>query len=64
MNKRMMLYLCGYMLVVEAGLMLLPIVTALIYQESTGWHFLCTALGAALAGAAALKFSNPKNKTI
>lgn len=64
MNKRMMLYVCGFMLAVEAGLMLLPIVTALIYGEATGWAFLGTALGAALAGFGLLKFSKPKSKAI
>jgi trk system potassium uptake protein TrkH len=47
MNKRMMLYVCGFMLAVEAGLMLLPIVTALIYREPTGWAFCGPAWGPA-----------------
>ena len=64
MNKRMMLYICGVMLALEAGFMLLPVVTALIYGESAGWVFAAVALAAGLAGLAAIRFSRPKTKTI
>lgn len=64
MNKRMMLYIGGYMLMVESALMVLPILTALIYRETAGLSFLAVALGAALAGLSAMKFSRPKNKNI
>ena len=50
MNKRMIVWLLGALLLIESGLMLLPLVTALLYRERTGLYFLYTILGAAAAG--------------
>ncbi len=33
MNKRMIVWLLGALLLIESGLMLLPLVTALLYRE-------------------------------
>ena len=48
MNKRMIVWLLGALLLIESGLMLLPLVTALLYRERTGLYFLYTILGAAV----------------
>ena len=37
MNKRMILYIQGAILLIESAIMVLPIATALIYRE-TGWR--------------------------
>lgn len=44
MNSSMVRYILGYVLKIEAGLMLLPMITALIYRESQGVAFIITAL--------------------
>lgn len=64
MNKRMILYIIGELLLIEAALMLLPMVTAIIYVEASGWYFLYTALGALAVGLALRLFVKPKSKTI
>ena len=64
MNKRMIVWLLGALLLIESGLMLLPLVTALLYREWTGLYFLYTILGAAAAGGLMMLVTRPKNKTI
>ncbi len=64
MNKRMIVWLLGALLLIESGLMLLPLVTALLYRERTGLYFLYTILGAAAAGGLMMLVTRPKNKTI
>lgn len=64
MNRRMISYLLGAILLIEAAFMLLPIITALIYHEESGLWFVYTMLGAAALGAAAMRFSHPRSKTI
>ena len=64
MNKRMIVWLLGALLLIESGLMLLPLVTALLYREQTGLYFLYTILGAAAAGGLMMLVTRPKNKTI
>ncbi len=64
MNKRMIAWLLGALLIVEAALMLLPLVTALLYRERTGFFFLYTILAAAAVGSLTMLLSRPKNKTI
>ena len=44
MNFRMVLYLLGWILNMESVFMALPCVTALIYGETAGIHFLITAV--------------------
>ena len=64
MNKRMTCYILGVILVIEAALMLLPLVTSLIYRESSGWWFLYTILGALILGGSMMLLAKPKKKTI
>ncbi len=64
MNKRMIVYILGALLLIEAAFMLLPVATALIYREQSGIWFFYTALAAAVCGFAACRLAKPKNKTI
>jgi trk system potassium uptake protein TrkH len=64
MNKRMIAYILGAILLIEAAFMLLPAVTALVYREAAGRWFVYTILGTAALGAAAMIFSRPRTKTI
>jgi len=50
MNRKMVLYILGYVLKVEAVLMIFPMVTAIIYRELTGLVFLGVAAACGLAG--------------
>ena len=50
MNRRMILYILGYVMKIEAALMLVPCLTAVIYQEKEGFGFLITALICLLLG--------------
>ena len=54
MNKRVIVYVLGAVLLIEAALMLLPLLVAVIYREKNGWYFLWVLLGAAVLGALAL----------
>ena len=63
MNYRMIAYLLGLIVLIEAAFMLLPALVALIYAESSGITFLIT-----IAGALILSFLltrlRPKNRTM
>ena len=48
MNKRMILYIQGAILLIESAIMVLPIAAALIYRETSGVWFFYTALAAAM----------------
>lgn len=50
MNKQMLRYTLGMILLIEAALMLIPMVVALLYHESSWVWFLYPILGAALLG--------------
>ena len=54
MNKRVIIYVVGAVLLIESALMLLPLLVAIIYRERTGFFFLWTLLGTAAVGAAAI----------
>lgn len=60
MNIAIIIYFLGWILNVEAVLMLLPCITALIYQESSGFYFLITLVICGALGAA-ITFRKPKN---
>lgn len=45
MNKRMILYIQGAILLIEAAIMVLPIAAALIYREPSGIWFFYTGAG-------------------
>ena len=64
MNRRMILYLLGWILIIETGFMLLPLITALIYREASGRWFLYTMLGGVLLGLGMMRLARPRNRTI
>ncbi len=63
MNYQSIRYLLGWVISVEAGLLVLPVVVALIYGESEGVVFLICAAGAALIGTL-LRIRKPANSHI
>ncbi len=63
MNKRMIAYVSGLLLLCEAGLLLFPIAVSLIYQEQTFFSFLITA-GILVAVGVLLVLFRPTDKTI
>ncbi len=63
MNYSMLLYFLGWILNFEALFLLVPAITALIYQEQAGFAFLIT-IGICLLIGIILTFKKPKNKTI
>ena len=60
MNRAIIRYVLGSVLKIEAVLMLLPCIVALIYKEQEGLWFLLVAFIAGLIGIA-MTFKNPKN---
>ena len=50
MNYRMIAYLLGVLILIEAGFMLLPLLVAVIYGEASGIWFLATILSAIVVG--------------
>ncbi|MEZ3504081.1 MAG: hypothetical protein K1W25_11630 [Lachnospiraceae bacterium] len=60
MNLRMIRYIVGSVIQIEAAFLLLPALTALIYQESCIWVFLGVALFCLLGGHL-LKGKRPEN---
>lgn len=63
MNKRMIAYVQGLLLLCEAGLLLLPLAVAFIYGDKTVSDFLLT-IGILLLAGGALALLKPKDKTI
>ncbi len=63
MNKRMIIYMLGRIALVEAVLLILPLVCALIYKETTIIAFLIT-IGIAVTFGYLCSVLKPKNKTI
>jgi len=63
MNHRMVSYILGNILEVEAALMLLPALVALIYGEGAGWWFVAVAAGAFAVGKL-LSLKKPKNRKV
>lgn len=63
MNKRMVAYILGLLMFVEAGLMIFPIVIAMVYNEPTIGSFLIT-IAALIIGGLVLFFLKPKDKTL
>lgn len=63
MNHRMIAYVVGLVLEIEAALMLMPALVGLCYGESTGWAFVVCALGAAALGAIPL-IKKPRRRSI
>ena len=63
MNYRMIAYLSGVLLLIEAVFMLLPLLVAVIYAEQSGIWFAVTVAGAALLGTG-LVLLKPKKRTM
>ncbi len=63
MNKRMIAYILGILLLCEAGLMILPTIVSLIYGEAVLKSFLIT-MALLIATGLVLVAMKPKNKTI
>ena len=61
MNKSIILYIVGWILMLEAAFLLLPLATALIYQETAGFAFLIT-IAICLAAGLILIRRKPKHK--
>lgn len=64
MNRRMTLYVVGNAVMIESGLMLLPLITALIYKEQCVTDFLITMAIALASGFVLRLISKPSIKTI
>ena len=63
MNKRMIAYVLGILLLCEAGLLLLPLAIGFIYSESVISSFLITILVLCVAGLILTRLK-PRDKTI
>lgn len=63
MNRRMVFYTIGQILLAEAVMLLLPVFVALYYGES-GWREFIITAGIAAALGLVLTFSKPKNRLI
>ena len=63
MNYRMIAYLIGVLILIEAAFLLLPLLVALIYGEASGVWFLLTLAGAAVLGFL-LTLLKPTNRTM
>ncbi|MBR0447381.1 MAG: TrkH family potassium uptake protein [Clostridia bacterium] len=64
MNYRMIFYLTGRLLQIEAAVLTLPIVTSLIYRDGDLWGLLIAALVALVLGTAMTLCRRPDNQTI
>lgn len=64
MNRKMVFHICGQMLLIEAVLLVLPLVTAAIYGESCVWAFLGTIGSALLLGGFLMLFAKPESRVI
>lgn len=64
MNRRMVLYVVGTVIKIEAALMLLPLITSLLYKESCAMDFLVSIGIALVAGFALTLIFKPGSKVI
>ncbi len=64
MNRRMILYTLGRIMLLEAALMLLPLAVTLIYREGQAVQFAVTAAAAAAFGLLLCFFSKPRTRVI
>ena len=64
MNRRMVFYMIGQILKLEAALLLFPIICAAVYKESEIVSFLITMAIALAIGFVLTAFNKPKDKTI
>ena len=64
MNKRLIVYILGWVLIVEGAAMQLCTVTSMIYREHEGLYFLLTGAVCAVLGILAVKVKKPKNMVL
>ena len=64
MNKRIIIYILGWVLIVEGAAMQLCTVTSLIYGEHEGMYFLLTGAVSALLGVLAVKVKKPEKMVL
>ncbi len=64
MNKRIIIYILGWVLIVEGAAMQVCTVTSMIYHEHEGIYFFLTGLGAAIAGVLAVKVKKQPNMVL
>lgn len=64
MNKRSIIYILGWVLIVEAVAMQIGTITSLIYGEKEAWYFVLTGVVSAILGVLAVKVKKPKNMVL
>lgn len=64
MNKRLIVYILGWVLIVEGAAMQIATVTSFIYGEHEGLYFLGVGALSALLGLLAVKVKKPKNTVL
>ncbi len=64
MNKRLIIYILGWVLIVEGAAMQIATVTSLVYGEHEGLYFFGTGAVCALLGILALKVKKPKKMVL
>lgn len=64
MNKRIILYILGWVLIVEGVAMQIATVTSLIFNEHEGLYFLLIGAASVLLGILAVKVKKPKNMVL
>lgn len=64
MNKRSIIYILGWVLIVEAVAMQIGTITSLIYGEREAWYFVLIGVVSAILGVLAIKVKKPKNMVL
>ena len=64
MNKRSIIYILGWVLIVDAVAMQIGTITSLIYGEKEAWYFVLPGVVSAILGVLAIKVKKPKNMVL
>lgn len=64
MNKRIILYILGWVLIIEGVAMQIGTITSMIYAENEGIYFLIVGAISVLLGVLAIKVKKPKNMVL
>ena len=64
MNKRSIIYILGWVLIVDAVAMQIGTITSSIYGEKEAWYFVLTGVVSAILGVLAIKVKKPKNMVL
>lgn len=64
MNKRLIVYILGWVLIIEGAAMQIATVTSFVYGEHEGLYFFGTGVVCALLGIIAIKIKKPKNMVL